>query len=199
MNHYKSEYPNIIEINENLEESSKSLIDYEFFVNRTIWITGMFDDPMDGVKIVIAIDYLASCSDEDITLKISNYGGQLDCMWMIVNAMDRAKCDIRTEIHGEANSCAGFIFINGTKGKRFMTPHSFLMLHETSWGTETMTHSYNSNQYKNYYSIHAEELAKYVSSKCNMDAEKTYEWLKKDNWLTPEKAIEMGFCDHILN
>lgn len=197
---YKSEYPNIIEQNsETGVESIKSLLEYDYYENRTIWVNGSFEDPMQAIKIVIAMEYLDKNGDDDIILKIFNYGGAVDCLWTIINAMNRCKCDIRTEIHGEASSVAGMIFINGTKGKRFMTPNSFLMLHEMRWSNNENTFSFNSNQHKNYYEVGHNNFAKFIADKMGKTLKETKNWLKKDNWMTPENAIKLGLCDHILN
>ena len=193
---YSIEFPNIIG-GEN-GDKIKNLIDYDFNDNRTVWLSGTLDDPMDGVKISIAINYLSSISKDDITLKISHYGGNIDTMWIIINAMNRSRCDFRTEIHGEALSAAAKIFINGTPGKRYMTPNSFLMFHECLWSTSYDSHSKNMNIIKNYHEVNFNNVVNFISDKSGRSIKEVKQWLKEDKWFTPEDAINLGLCDKIL-
>jgi ATP-dependent Clp protease protease subunit len=68
-----------------------------------------------------------------IDLVITSPGGSLWAGLMIVDTMESIKtrgCVIRTMVQGRAASAATLVSVSGTKGSRFMLPHSRMLLHD---------------------------------------------------------------------
>lgn len=133
---------------------------------------------------------------EDITLIVDSYGGDLFAAFAIVDMMNILTCDIRTICIGKAMSAGQFIFSSGTKGKRFMTKHSRLMLHNPSVGLEGSMPDIE---------IEIEEMQRsrdlfigHIASCCNLQESDIKNLISRNAYLIPEQAIEMGFADGII-
>ena len=65
-----------------------------------------------------------------IWLYVMCYGGELDYMWMLIDAIKASATPVFTVNVGIAGSAASLIFLSGVK--RFMMPRSKLVIHEGS-------------------------------------------------------------------
>ena len=65
-----------------------------------------------------------------IWLYIMSYGGDMDYMWMLIDAIKMSKTPVYTVNVGVAGSAASLIFLAGNR--RYMTPRSRLIVHEGS-------------------------------------------------------------------
>jgi ATP-dependent Clp protease protease subunit len=133
---------------------------------------------------------------QDITLIIDSYGGDLFAAFSIVDMMDMITCDIQTICIGKAMSAGQLIFSSGTKGKRFMSKHARLMLHNPSAGMEGSVPDIE---------IEIEELQRcrslFVDKICegsNLDVDEIMNLISRNAYLDAQQAIDMGFSDGIL-
>ena len=133
---------------------------------------------------------------DDITMIVDSYGGDLFAAFSIVDMMEMITCDIQTICIGKAMSAGQFIFSSGTKGKRYMSPHSRLMLHSPSAGMEGSVPDIE---------IEIEELQRnrdlcvhHISKHSNLDEKATRELINRNAYLNAEESIKMGFADGIL-
>jgi len=133
---------------------------------------------------------------EDITLIVDSYGGDLFAAFAIVDMMDIITCDIRTICIGKAMSAGQFIFSSGTKGKRFMSKHARLMVHNPIAGYEGSVPDIE---------IEIEELLKcrqlflnHMADKSGQTPEFLKELIDRNRYVDTEEAIKLGFADHIV-
>lgn len=104
---------------------SKSLL----LKNRVIFV----DDEIcsDTVNEVIRqILLMAAQSRDPITLVLDSPGGSTQAGLQLLDVMRSSPCAIRTIALGCAASMSAVILSAGTKGKRFISLHSSVMLHE---------------------------------------------------------------------
>lgn len=184
-----------MDIEMDFEETAKSLVDYDF-ANRVIWLTGKFEENKDIAKIVSAIEYLSEESDEDITFKIAHDGGSTEIMWAVIDAMNRSRCDFITEVHGAAYSAAALVFLNGTDGKRFMSPHSFIFVHAQINSLSECDIYRNKSNFKRFdkdYDLYC----KFIAEKLNKNEEDVKSWLKDDHYIWAKEGVEMGICKEL--
>ena len=78
--------------------------------------------------------YLASVSNEDITVVINSPGGSVTAGMAIYDTMTGISCDVATVCLGMAASMGAFLLAAGTKGKRYATPNSEVMIHQVMGG-----------------------------------------------------------------
>ena len=67
---------------------------------------------------------------QPIWLYIMSYGGDLDYMWTLIDAIKTSVTPVYTVNIGVAASAASLIFVSGAK--RFMTEHATVVIHEGS-------------------------------------------------------------------
>lgn len=133
---------------------------------------------------------------EDITLFVDTYGGDMFASFAIVDMMELITCDIRTICIGKAFSAGQFIFSTGAEGKRFMSPHARLMLHNPVAGYVGSVPDIE---------IEIEEIQRsrdqfvaQISKRSNLTIEEVADLIQRNAYLDAPKAIEMGFADAIL-
>ena len=74
--------------------------------------------------------------DKDISLYINSPGGEITGLFAIYDTMQFVKPDISTICVGQAASAAAVILAAGTHGKRFILPHSRVLIHQPHGGAQ---------------------------------------------------------------
>ena len=121
---------------EKIDKHGRQFMDIEsllFMRNRMVFITDVIDDAL-ASNIIKQLMYLASVSNEDITMVINSPGGSVTAGMAIYDAMSGISCDISTVCLGMAASMGAFLLAAGTKGKRYATPNSEVMIHQVMGG-----------------------------------------------------------------
>lgn len=135
----------------------------------------------------------------DITMYINSPGGSINAGLAIVDTMNYISCDVSTVVIGNAASMGSVIASSGTKGKRFILPHSEFLIHQA----RTPGVSYSVNDDLKITSAHLDKLDKIITEMLAKNAGKTYEQLEKDmerdNWMNAKEAVEYGLCDEIIS
>jgi ATP-dependent Clp protease protease subunit len=110
--------------------------------------------------------------------------------------MQFVKNDIATYCIGQAASMGALILAGGTKGKRFLLPHSRVLIHQP-WGEiggTTIDVSIHTKEMLRIRSIINELLAKHTSqdiSKIEADTERDY-------FMSAQESVEYGIADTII-
>ena len=121
---------------EKTDKYGRQLMDIEsilFMQNRMVFITDVIDDSL-ASNIIKQLIYLASVSNEDITMVINSPGGSVTAGMAIYDTMSGISCDVSTVCLGMAASMGAFLLAAGTKGKRYATPNSEVMIHQVMGG-----------------------------------------------------------------
>ena len=133
---------------------------------------------------------------QDITLIVDSYGGDLFAAFSIVDCMEMLTCDIKTICIGKAMSAGQFIFSTGAKGKRYMSKHARLMLHNPIAGYEGSVPDIE---------VEIEELQKcrdlfvnHIAEKSGHSPEEIKELIQRNKYLDAQEAIELGFADGVI-
>jgi len=74
--------------------------------------------------------------DKDIIMYINTPGGDVYSGMAIYDTMQHVKCDVSTICVGLAASMWSIFLAGGTKWKRYALPHSRVMIHQPSHGTQ---------------------------------------------------------------
>ena len=121
---------------EKIDKHGRQFMDIEsilFMQNRMVFITDVIDDAL-ASNIIKQLLYLASVSNEDITVVINSPGGSVTAGMAIYDTMSGIPCDVSTVCLGMAASMGAFLLAAGTKGKRYATPNSEVMIHQVMGG-----------------------------------------------------------------
>ena len=133
--------------------------------------------------------------DKDIQFYINSPGGSISAGMAIYDTMQFVKCDVSTICVGMAASMGSFLLAGGTKGKRYSLPHSEILIHQPLGGTEGQASD---------IAIHAAHMAaikermnRLLAQNTGQPYEKIVKDTDRDNWMTPEQALEYGLIDRI--
>lgn len=187
-------FPNII-TNIDGHDQSTNLINFDFMVNRTIYINGEIDDWM-AMSVISQLRYLDSRSEEDIMMLINSSGGTVTAGMAIYDAMKYGiGCDVRTVATGLAASMGAFLLAAGTRGKRYATQSAEIMIHQPLGGVQGQ--ATDISLVAKHIEYVKRKLAGILASECNKTVEQLMEDMERDNWKTSDEAKEYGLIDEV--
>ncbi len=162
---------------------------------REIWLIDEINTAS-ATEIIIQLRHLDR-TNGDIKLFINSPGGSVTAGMAIVDAIKHCKNDVCTICTGMAASMGAFILSCGTKGKRYITPLSEVMVHQPLGGTQGQASD---------ILITAKHIKETKDKINRILAENTGKSVKviardcdRDYYMDAEKAIHYGICDGIYN
>nr|WP_274953860.1 ATP-dependent Clp protease proteolytic subunit [Bifidobacterium crudilactis] len=164
--------------------------------DRIIWLGDEVKDSNANVICAQMLMLAAEDPSKDIWLYINSPGGSITAGMAIYDTMQLIEPDVATVAVGMAASMGQFLLSSGTKGKRFITSHARVLMHQPSGGvggTQTDVR------------INAELIMDMKRTLSQLTAEQTghtveeiYRDNEYDHWFTAEAALEYGFVDKIV-
>ncbi len=135
--------------------------------------------------------------EKDIIVYINSPGGLVSAGLAIYDTMQHVKCDVSTICVGSAASMGAVLLAAGAKGKRFILPHSRVMIHQPMGGATGQASD---------ISITAKEIIK-IKAQLNgilsKHCEKELSVIEKDTdrnfYMNAEEAIAYGLVDSVLS
>lgn len=183
-----------------IEERSRNITAMDVFskllMDNIIFLGDSFNDDMANVIVSQLLWLQATKPGEEIKMYINSPGGWVSSGLAIKDTMDFVQNDISTVCVGMAASMGAFILANGAKGKRYSMPHSKILFHNLSAGTQG-----NISDIKiavEEMERTNDELQKIVAENTGRSLEEVVAALDRDNWMTPEEALEFGAIDKII-
>ena len=165
--------------------------------NRIILLTEPINDET-AAAITSQLLYLeAENSDEPITIYINSPGGSISSGFAIYDVMNKIKCPVHTMVMGIAASMAAFILCSGSRGNRYALPNASIMIHQPKGAIEGQAEDVEI--YAKRLVDLRQELYKIMAKNTGMSYEEMAYACERDNYLTPKKALEMGFIDNIIS
>ena len=148
-------------------------------------------------SIIAQLLYLESKDpNKDIIMYVDSPGGHVTAGLAVYDTMQYIKCDVVTIGLGLAASMGSIILTAWTKWKRFVLPHSEVMIHQPLWGAEGQATD---------IAIQAEHilrtkwrLNKILAKHTGQTIEQIEKDVDRDNWFTAEQAVKYGLVDGIL-
>ena len=184
---------------EKTDKYGRQLMDIKsilFTQNRMVFIDDVIDDSL-ASSVTKQLMYLASVSDEDITLVINSPGGSVTAGLAIYDTMSGISCDVSTVCLGMASSMGAFLLAAGRKGKRYATSNSEIMIHQVMGGASGQAIDVQ---------IAAHRICRIKDKLNNMLASFTGQPLdriqadtNRDYFMTVQEAIKYGMVDKIKN
>ena len=89
------------------------------------------------------------------------------------------------------------IFSAGTRGRRYMLPHSECMIHQPSTGFEGKESDIRI--IANHITKKKNELIDILAMNCGQDWKKVEKDIEADNFMTATESVEYGLADKILD
>ena len=103
---------------------------------RIIFIGTAIDDTVANVVIAQLLFLESEDSKKDITIYVNSPGGSVSAGLAIIDTMNFIKPDVSTMCTGMAASMGAMILMSGCRGKRYILPHSEVMIHQPLGGTQ---------------------------------------------------------------
>ena len=184
-----------------VEQTSRGERSYDIFSrllnDRIIFLSEEVNDTTASLVVAQLLYLEAQDPDKDIQFYINSPGGSVTAGMAIYDTMQYIKCDVATICVGLAASMGAFLLSAGTKGKRMALPNSEIMIHQPSAGTQGQITD---------MTIHLRRLEK-VKERMNRilseNTGKPYEDVvaacERDNFLSPQEALEFGLIDRVLD
>ncbi len=163
---------------------------------RIIWLGGEVRD--DNANAICAQMLLLAAEDPeaDIHLYINSPGGSVTAGMAIYDTMQYVKPDVVTVAMGMAASMGQFLLTAGTKGKRYITPHTRVLMHQPSGGAGGTASDIRINA--NLILAMKQELAEIIAENTGKTVEQIQADSDRDKWFTAQEALEYGFVDHVV-
>lgn len=133
---------------------------------------------------------------KDISLYINSGGGEVYAGLALIDTMNFITSDISTLCSGMAASMAAVILACGTKDKRFILPHSRVMIHQPLGGASGQASDIEISC-KEILKV-KKELYEILSEKTGQTFEKVETDCNRDYWLSSQDSIEYGLVDKII-
>ena len=176
--------------------TSVDLFSEDYCANRRIWITGPIDSET-ARETITALEYLDRIGTDDITVMINSPGGSVSDGLAILDAMRRCRSDIVTVATGMAASMGAFLAAcGGTFGKRYVTPHCEIMIHQPLGGiqgqaTEIELAAQHILKIKRLLNETFAEATGRTVDEIARDTD-------RDNFMSAEEAVAYGLADAIM-
>lgn len=189
-------FPSVIE-KENMTEKTYDVIS-RMLKDRVIFLNGEIDTDSSASIVAQLLFLEAQNNEEEICMYINSPGGVITAGMAIYDTMNYISCDVKTICIGQACSMGALLLTAGTKGKRFSLPNSTIMIHQPLGGASGQATEIE---------IQANEILRLKKHLNEIMSKKTYgkvtykEMVKltdRDNYLSPEKALEYGIIDKII-
>jgi len=164
---------------------------------RVIFLVGQVEDYMANLVVAQLLFLESENPDKDIHLYINSPGGSVTAGMSIYDTMQFIKPDVSTMCIGQAASMGALLLAGGAAGKRYCLPHSRVMIHQPLGGFQGQASDID---------IHAKEILSIRDKLNRVLAHHTGQTLKKiqqdtdrDNFLSPEQAVEYGLIDKVMS
>ena len=182
-----------------IEERNMNITSLSVFsrlmMDRIIFLGSEINDDVANV-ISAQLLWLEQQSDKDITIQIASPGGSIYSGYTILDSMDYIRPDISTVSMGMTASMATIIASSGTKGKRFILPHTRFLIHQPLGGTKGQCSDIQIEA-KEIQTL-KEELTQILADNSGQDYDVIERMCDRDTILTAKQAVEYGFVDKII-
>lgn len=164
--------------------------------DRIIFLGEEIDDRTASLIVAQLLFLESEDPDKDISLYINSPGGSVTAGMAIYDTMQYIKCDVSTICIGMAASMGAFLLSSGAKGKRYALPNAEIMIHQPLGGVRGQAEDIR---------IHTERLLKIretlnkiISDNTGQTIEQVEKDTDRDNFMTPEEALEYGIIDKVV-
>ncbi len=167
-------------------------------MNGDLFLTGEITEEVANT-LLSQILYLEKNFDQPVTLYINSPGGNVNAGLLIYDVLKESTLTIHMVCTGMAASMAAILLASGKKGRRYILPHSKVMIHEPliSGGIGG-----SASSIKNISDsiLETRELTNQIlADHTGKSIEEINEATKYDHYMNAEEAVEFGICDHITH
>ena len=183
-----------------IEQSSRGERSYDIYSrllkDRIIFLSTEFDDNMASLIVAQLLFLESEDPDKDIYLYINSPGGSVVDGLGVIDTMNFIPCDVMTTCIGMAASMGAVLLSNGAKGKRFVLPHSRVMIHSVWSGFRGHTADMKIEMEQTLRC--QEDVYNILSENTGHSFEEIEKLCDRDKWFIGQEAVELGIADTLL-
>ncbi len=183
-----------------IEQTGRSERAYDIYSrllkDRIVFIGTPIDDILANTVIAQLLFLQTEDPDKDVHIYINSPGGIVSSGLAIYDTMQYIKSDIATYCIGQAASMGALLLTAGTKGKRYVLPHSRIMIHQPMGGFQGQATDIE---------IHAREILKMKETLNGIIAKHTGQTVDKigldterDYFMSGQEAKDYGIVDEVI-
>jgi len=184
-----------------VEQTSRGERAYDIYSRllkeRVVFVVGPVEDQTANLIVAQLLFLESENPDKDINLYINSPGGSVSAGLAIYDTMQYIKPDVSTMCVGQAASMGAVLLAAGTRGKRYCLPHSRVMIHQPLGGFQGQATDIE---------IHAREILKVreqlneiLAAHSGQEIKTIAKDTERDNFMSPDEALEYGLVDKILD
>lgn len=164
--------------------------------DRVIFLTGPVEDHMANLIVAQMLFLESDNPDKDIHLYINSPGGSVSAGLSIYDTMQFIQPEVSTMCVGHAASMGAVLLAGGAPGKRFVLPHSRVMIHQPSGGAQGQATDIEiqANEIVRIRKILNDLLARHTAQDVEIIARDT----ERDNFMNARQALEYGLVDKVI-
>lgn len=163
---------------------------------RIIFLGTPIDDTIASLIIAQLLFLDAEDPEKDIAMYINSPGGYITSGLAIYDTMQYVKSDVITYCIGQAASMGAVLLAAGAKGKRFVLPHSRVMLHQPMGGAQGQASDIEIQA--NEILILRERLNKILSEHTGQSIDQIEKDTDRNFFMSAAQALEYGLVDEVL-
>jgi ATP-dependent Clp protease, protease subunit len=165
--------------------------------DRIIFVGKEIDDTLANT-VVAQLLYLQSIDPEkDISMYINSPGGSAYAGLSIYDTMQLVRPDVSTFCTGMAASAASVLLTGGAPGKRYALPHARIVIHQP-WSPGIQGQASDIDIQAREILKQRDLIVELYMRHCGRAREQVERDIDRDNYMSPEQAIEWGLIDGIL-
>lgn len=140
--------------------------------------------------------YLSSLDERDINIYINSCGGSVVDGLSSIDVMNFIPNNVSTTCIGMAASMGAVLLSCGEKGKRFVLPHSRVMIHQVSSGmrgtfSDMKIEMEQTERCRN-------DVYKLLADNMGKTFEEVEVLCDRNNWFIGQEAVDLGIVDKVL-
>ena len=140
--------------------------------------------------------YLDSIGEQNINIYVNSGGGEVLSGLGLIDTMNLIKSPVSTTCVGMAASMGAVLLSCGEKGKRFVLPHSRVMIHQVSSG---MRGTYSDMKIELEQTERCRnDLYNILATNLGKSFEEIEQLCDRDNWFIGQEAVDLGIADQLL-
>lgn len=183
-----------------VEQTNRGERAYDIFSRllkeRIIFLTGPVTDEVASLVCAQLLFLESENPKKDISFYVNSPGGTVTAGLAVYDTFQYIQPDVATLCIGQAASMGSLLLAAGAKGKRYSLPHSRIMIHQPSGGTQGPAADIE---------IQAREILALRSRINDIYAKHTGQALDviegavdRDKFMSPEEAKEFGLIDEVV-
>ncbi len=164
--------------------------------DRIMFLGTAIDDSVANMVVAQLLYLEADDPDKDITLYINSPGGSVTAGLAIYDAIQYVRPKVATVCVGQCASMGAVLLASGEKGKRYILPHSRVMIHQPHGGAGGTAIDIE---------IQANEILKLkgflnsiIHQHTGQSLSRVEEDSDRDFYMSAQEAVDYGIVDEII-